>query len=59
MTFMDDEKLVWEYAREDFEILGYERFNCGLPEDSKNCIHLIPRAASLGASDARVRHGDA
>ena len=29
---MEDEKVVWEYAREDFEAFGYRRFDCGLPE---------------------------
>ena len=44
----DDEKCVWAYASEDFEMLGYERFNCGLPEDSSNCMHLTPKARGLG-----------
>lgn len=36
----DDEKCVWAYAAEDFKLLGYERFNSGLPEGINNCIHL-------------------
>jgi len=41
-----DERLVWEYARENFEVLGYERFSCGLPEGSNNCLRLTPDSAA-------------
>lgn len=44
----DDEECVWAYASADFEMLGYERFDCGLPEGSNHCIHLTPKAAGLG-----------
>ena len=43
---MDDEKLVWDHFAGDFEMLGYERFNCGLPEGSNNCLHLTPDRAA-------------
>ena len=39
---MDDEQLVWDYAREDFDLLGYERFNCGLPAGAGNCRWFTP-----------------
>jgi hypothetical protein len=29
---LEDEKLLWEYAAEDFEPFGYRRFDCGLPD---------------------------
>lgn len=46
---MEDEKLVWEYAAEDFEAFGYRRFDCGLPDVANNCIHLRPKAGDLGS----------
>lgn len=46
----DDEKCVWAYASEDFKMLGYERFSCGLPEDSNNCIHVTTRPAGPGGN---------
>lgn len=36
----DDEECVWAYASEDFRMLGYERFNCGLPDGSNNCLRF-------------------
>ena len=38
----EEEQLVWELDREDFEMFGYDRFNSGLPEGSNICLHLIP-----------------
>lgn len=29
---LEDEKLLWEYAAEDFAAFGYRRFDCGLPD---------------------------
>jgi hypothetical protein len=43
----DDEKCVWALAQEDFELLGYERFNCELPESSNNCLHLTTDSAAV------------
>ena len=37
---MEDEKLVWEYAAEDFEAFGYQRFECGLPENLPNSLRI-------------------
>jgi hypothetical protein len=31
----EDEKVVWEYAAEDFEAFGYRRFDCGGPYPGK------------------------
>jgi len=29
----EEEKLVWENDKEEFDFFGYQRFNCGLPEE--------------------------
>ena len=36
----DEEQVVWAYAAEDFEALGYRRFDCGLPEDAPNALRI-------------------
>jgi hypothetical protein len=36
----DDEQVTWAYASEDFETLGYKRYDASLPEDSPNSIRL-------------------
>lgn len=51
-TFFDhfteeDEKLVWESERDDFEMLGYERYNGGLPDGASNCLHVTPDRAAV------------
>jgi hypothetical protein len=45
----DDEKCVWAYASDDFETLGYQRFNCGLPA-AANSLHLTPDPAAGSSS---------
>ena len=37
-----DEKLVWEGSREEFELLGYRRYNAGAPEvPNKTLGHVL------------------
>ena len=43
---MEDEKLVWEYSREDFETFGYRRHETGLPDGSNHCLHLTTDRAA-------------
>jgi hypothetical protein len=44
-TFFDhfadeDEKVTWAYASEDFQTLGYKRYDASLPEGSPNSLRL-------------------
>lgn len=48
---MEDEKLIWQYDREDFETFGYQRFDCGLPAACGNCMRLTSKADSAGGKD--------
>jgi len=41
----DDEKCVWAYASEDFQMLGYKRLDPGPPEGSNRALHLTPCSA--------------
>lgn len=34
----EDEQLVWENAKEDFDFLSYERYDSGLPHSSPDCM---------------------
>ena len=36
----DDEQVVWAGAAEDFETFGYQRFDCGLPDDAPNALWI-------------------
>jgi hypothetical protein len=44
-TFFDhftdeDEQVTWAYASEDFQTLGYKRYDASLPEGSANSLRL-------------------
>ena len=44
-TFFDhftdeDEQVVWAYASEDFEMLGYHRYSSALPDNSPNSLRI-------------------
>ncbi len=46
-TFFDhfapnDEKCVWAYASEDFQMLGYRRLDCGSPESANHALRFTP-----------------
>lgn len=46
----EEEKLVWEFDGEDFGTFGYQRFECGLPEKSENCMRLTSKATESGGA---------
>lgn len=35
-----EEEVVWTYASEDFETFGYQRYDCGLPQDAPDGLWL-------------------